>query len=172
MSKMLIGICGRAGAGKSTLAKVLNAPTVSFATPLKNMLKCLGLTDEHLYGSLKEVPLPDFGGKTTRYLMQTLGTEWGRNLVDENLWANRFATEVQNHSSGLVLCDDVRYVSEIETIRRLGGFLVEIRRPGIEKGVHSSETLDFSSFGIPFVINDSTPEVLAVRVKTLLYGQR
>lgn len=172
MNKQLIGICGRAGAGKSTLAKVLNAPTVSFATPLKNMLKCLGLTDEHLYGNLKEVPLSQFGGKTTRYLMQTLGTEWGRNMVSENLWADLFAEKVQSLSSPIVLCDDVRFVSEVETIRKLGGILIEIRRPGLEAGSHSSETLDFWGLGIPFVINDSSPEVLAVRVKALLYGQR
>ena len=27
-----------------------------------------------------------WGGKTPRYLMQTLGTEWGRMMVDGDLW--------------------------------------------------------------------------------------
>jgi hypothetical protein len=81
----VIGIAGRARAGKSTAAELLlrigaGRYLYSFADPIRAMLKA-GLDidlDSPYWQMRKEDPLSDFGGHSPRSLMQTLGTEWGR----------------------------------------------------------------------------------------------
>jgi hypothetical protein len=55
----------------------------------------LGLKDEHFFDrQLKETPLPVIG-KSPREIMQTLGTEWGRRLVNPDLWVCLAEREVE-----------------------------------------------------------------------------
>ena len=85
----LLGIHGKAGSGKSTAAQVLidgGFKRVKFADPLKNMLRAIGLTDQHIEGDLKEVPCDMLLGQTPRHAMQTLGTEWGRGCIGGEFW--------------------------------------------------------------------------------------
>jgi len=87
----LIGLTGPAGSGKDTVARLLceqhGFVQMAFADPLRAMLKAgLGLTDEELHRrDLKEAPL-EWLGKSPRQLLQTLGTEWGRQHVHPHLW--------------------------------------------------------------------------------------
>jgi hypothetical protein len=93
---------------------------VSFATPIKAMLSALGLSNEQLNGSQKEVLDPRFG-RTPRYLMQTLGTEWGRGLVREDLWPSMAL------DSGLDIVkvvDDMRFANELAAVRDRCGVVV------------------------------------------------
>jgi hypothetical protein len=82
---ILIGLHGKAHAGKDTVGQMLvgyGLDRVAFADPIKRMLiEGLGLTAEHFDSPLKEEPIP-WLGKSPRQLMQTLGTEWGRDLVN------------------------------------------------------------------------------------------
>jgi hypothetical protein len=142
----LVAFCGAAKSGKTVSADFLvqwfGFRKVKFADLIKDMLGVLGLTDMHLEGVLKEAPLDWLGGKSPRYLMQTLGTEWGRNLITADIWANAWAKRVQELLDGGfdVVVDDCRFPNEADTIRRMGGTIVEIVRPGVD-GVlpHSSE---------------------------------
>ena len=82
---MIIGLTGGKGCGKSTVAKIINKlhdyEIISFATPIKDMLRVLGLGDAELNDpTIKEIVLDEYG-KTPREMMQSLGTEWGRMLV-------------------------------------------------------------------------------------------
>jgi dephospho-CoA kinase len=84
---ILIGITGRARCGKDTAADYLSAnigfKKYSFAKPIKDAVKDMfGLTEDHVNGYLKEVVLPDIC-HSPRFLMQTLGTEWGRKIVND-----------------------------------------------------------------------------------------
>lgn len=60
---MKIALCGVAGSGKGTVASIIakyvdGVVIGSFAYPIKHFLRLLlNLTDEHIYGHLKEVPL-------------------------------------------------------------------------------------------------------------------
>ena len=143
MSKV-VAFTGPAGCGKSTAADALVSVgwvKVKFASTLKNMVRCMGLTDEHIEGQLKEEPLDWLGGKSPRFVMQTLGTEWGRKLIDENLWASIAKREICNAiSAGVnVVVDDCRFENEATAIREIGGEIVEIYgRGGIVSG-HESE---------------------------------
>jgi len=128
----LIAFFGPKGCGKSTAAKYLtdrrSFTCEKFADTLKSMLRNLGLGQEHIEGQLKDLPCDLLCGKTPRYAMQTLGTEWGRNLIGGNFWTGVWTKDVEvlfkRHHD--VVNDDLRFPNEAEAIRKLGGILVRI----------------------------------------------
>lgn len=143
---MIIALTGYAGSGKSTAAKHLverhGFTLVKFAGPLKQMMRCLGVGEREIEGDLKEVPCAVLGGKTPRHAMQTLGTEWGRNLIHSNLWVNvaMASAEAVLDQGGRVVIDDCRFPNEAVAVEEHGGFVVRIERPSVEPvNAHESE---------------------------------
>ena len=133
----LIALTGYAGSGKSTVAKHLvekhGFTLVKFAGPLKQMMRCLALGDREIEGDLKEQPHPVLCGKSPRQAMQMLGTDWGREKIGAALWVN-VAVDAAHRAldhGGSVVIDDCRFENEGEAIRRLGGEVVLVQRPGV-----------------------------------------
>ena len=143
----LVAFCGYMGSGKSFcadyLVKNFGYTKVKFAKPLKSMLRALGLTERELEGDLKEQPCALLNGATPRWAMQTLGTEWGRTLIHENLWGDLWQSEVLAllNDQTPVVVDDCRFPNEAERVRKMGGTLVLIQRPGMDGGGHCSESI-------------------------------
>ncbi len=145
----IIAFTGYAGAGKSTAANILienGWARGKFAAPLKNMLRSLlrdqgvipELIEEMIEGRLKESPSPFLNGRTPRHAMQTLGTEWGRTCIDEDLWVDAAMCSV----SGPTVFDDCRFPNEAAAIRAAGGIVVEVRRQSVGPvNGHVSEVL-------------------------------
>lgn len=138
--KRIIGLTGLAGSGKSLAAELLehrfDFVRVSFADPLRDMLSSLGI-DVRDKSSTPSV----LQGRTVRYALQTLGTEWGRNLIGQDVWAAA-ALHRARQMSGLVLpvvFDDVRFDNEAAAIRAEGGQIWRIVRPGLTRMDHASE---------------------------------
>lgn len=138
MSTLLIGLTGAARSGKSTAAAELAAQHgfihYAFAQPLKAMLaEGLNLSAAQLDGAEKEAPLP-WLGKSPRELLQTLGSEWGRELVHRELWLRVARQNLDNlaecfpQAPGIVI-SDVRFEDEAAFVRERGGVLVHILRP-------------------------------------------
>lgn len=129
---IIVGLCGPMRCGKTTAAEYLQTGYAfkrrRFAGPLKDMLRSLGLTDEEVDGSLKEEPCALLGGKTPRHAMQTLGTEWGRDLIDSGLWTRAWKKSLPQGFD--VVVDDVRFPNEVALIKELGGVVVRIERKG------------------------------------------
>jgi hypothetical protein len=156
---LIIGLAGLIGAGKSTAAHHLidsrGFSRVRFADPLKQMLANLlgtmgtpsALVCRMIDGDLKETPTPLLEGATPRHAMQTLGAEWGRGHIGQDLWINAWtrAVAVEVNSSGRaqrparIVADDCRYPNEIAAIRARGGLVIWVDRPGIEPAAHESE---------------------------------
>ncbi len=127
---LVVGLCGKAGAGKSFLAHQMvmhgGFCVRSFAAPLKKALKAMGVPPHFLDEPLlKKHSVPLFGGKSARELMQTLGTEWGRRMVSENLWVDLAEVAVSNMVTPVVF-DDLRFENEARMVRNLGGVVVEV----------------------------------------------
>lgn len=136
---MLIAMTGGKGSGKDTFAQVLvtefDFVHTRFADPLKNMLRTLfseaGLDAEnYIEGPYKETPLDILGGKTPRYAMQTLGTEW-RDLIDRKLWSRLWQARagLLLQQGKPVVVTDCRFIHEAATIRNMGGFILRVERP-------------------------------------------
>lgn len=133
----LIGIAGPARAGKDTLCSYMldNLDGVwlrsSFADPLKEMLRAIGVdcSDD------KKAVVSDDYGVTPRHMMQTLGTEWGRQTIDNDIWVKAFA---RLNAGKCVIVPDVRFENEAELVREHGVLIHLVGRGGIE-GNHVSE---------------------------------
>lgn len=146
----LIGLTGAAGAGKSTAARALveiGWQNVKFASPLKDMAAALFShcgVDRHraIDGDLKDTPLPELGGKSPRYVMQTIGTQWGRDLIAPDFWVDiaRRKIAMLLESGCDVAVDDVRFENEAAAIRALGGRVVAVVGRGGIGGGHVSES--------------------------------
>ena len=146
----LIGFCGPIGSGKTTAARVLERvcgfERMRFAEPLKAMLRTLGLDESQVDGDRKETPSALLCGRTPREAMQTLGTEWGRDLIGEDLWVHAWAWRADEAlvAGRSVVVDDVRNVNEARAIWARGGKLIGLERPGVMPGGHVSERFDLS----------------------------
>ncbi len=86
---------------------------------------------ERVYGSRKEEPIPQLNGVSSRFLQQTIGTEWGRHAVSKDFWllTTRAAVEKTRADGHPVVIDDVRFPNEFDMIREMGGKLIRIHRP-------------------------------------------
>lgn len=172
MTGPLIGLYSSAPAsGKTTLADALwklGYQTSKFAGPLKRMtaalLREIDYSPERIRaaieGSEKNTPIPDLGNRTPRDLMQTLGTEWGRDCVAPDLWVHltlRHAASLRASGVGVV-CDDMRFPNEAAALRAAGGILVRIDRPGtVCPNGHVSEG-GLDSYTFDLVLTNDAPD--------------
>jgi len=143
---MLIGFTGKAGVGKTTIAKKLQDYkgflVKSFANPLKESLVTLtGLPMCHFTDSFLKEQSTEFG-KTPRELMQLYGTEFVRNMICEHFWVIRMRQELNSIGRVDVVIDDVRFEDEAQLIRERGGYLIHLKRDfesPTDKTGHKSE---------------------------------
>ena len=134
-------------AGKSTVADMLveefGFRCVKFADALKAMLRALLLSqgasfeqiDEMIEGSKKECVSDLLGFRSPRFAMQTLGTEWGRETMDQDFWTGIVRRKIKSlvEEGRPVVIDDMRFENEAHMIRELGGAtFVKITRPSAE----------------------------------------
>lgn len=168
--KRLIGIMGLARVGKDTatahLCDTYGMESYAFADPIKSMLT--GVFGDLFRDGDREAPI-DWLGKSPRQLMQTLGTEWGREIVHPDLWvlvADQMWKKYQEIGWGAgVVLSDVRFRNEAEWILAQGGLLISLSRDGVAAvATHVSEQ------NIPFDLanvsleNNGTVEELAAAV--------
>lgn len=141
----VIAFTGLAGSGKSTasqmLVDVFGYKRHRFAGPLKSMMAAIGFDQDHIEGKFKETPNQLLDGKTPRYAMQTLGTEWGRKLIGEDVWVNLWEdAALETLLCGTpVVVDDCRFPNEAGRVRQLGGMVIKIVGRGGIAGDHASE---------------------------------
>ena len=125
---MIIGFTGKKGSGKDTAAHVLEQQGfvhLKMADGLKIMLGSLlsfqgaseELIDRMIEGDLKEEPSHYLAGRSPRHAMQTLGTEWGRNLMGQDIWTDAFSNAAASYND--VVCSDVRFPNEVERCDRV-----------------------------------------------------
>jgi hypothetical protein len=127
---ILIGLCGKANSGKDTVASLLPATaSISFADPLYAALaEILGVPVDLLRDrDFKEATIP-WIGKSPRQMLQTMGTDWGRNMVCSDLWTKIAERRIES-GGGFVVVRDVRFDNEARLIRRKGGEVWMVSRP-------------------------------------------
>lgn len=144
--KTIVGIIGFAHVGKSQVAQTLideyNFTRIKFSDGLKNMLRAIGLTEDEIEGDLKEKPCEKLGGQTPRHAMITLGTDWGRKLIHEDLWVLAWRKYVLDSPADYIVVDDCRFLNEAGMMRRLGGVIWHVERPGYGPVKHHQSELE------------------------------
>jgi hypothetical protein len=164
---MLIAIAGKARVGKDTIGRYIaqqyGFEHYYFAKPLKDMVGALGFpASEHQTTEEKERIIPGIG-RSVRYLWQTLGTEWGRQMVHPDLWlllAARRWEQVQRRADvdpigaqGLVITD-CRFENEAQWARAAGGVVVHVQGKGELAGMSAEARSHASEAGVSFVTGD------------------
>jgi len=162
--------------GKSTVAAQLKQKgyeIVPFAETIKlmliPMLVSLGY-DEHganyLVHQAKQVVVGD-AGVSVRHMLQTLGTEYGRQCIHPDIWVRCWKGRASRFDA--VVADDVRFPNEAKMIKLLGGEMWRIDRPGATTTFdHVSEgSLDGYGEFDRHITNDGTIEDLISKLQDI-----
>jgi hypothetical protein len=198
MTLRTIGLSGFAGSGKTAAAQHIEKQwgfqRRHIAEPLRRMLASLmrdnGISDEmierYLTGDLKDgVVIPELG-VTSRELQITLGTEWGRTYVGDDLWVNTWHRGIKPGER--VMNDSVRFPNEERAIQDDNGITLLIERPrtgpakftskagkllykatGSMWGVHPSERIDLLNPTFR-IFNNGTLEDLYRKIDAVIYA--
>jgi hypothetical protein len=177
---MIIGLSGYSQSGKDTVADILvlqhGYKRVAFADKIRECLYTLNpivnaVSNEFIYlRRLVDNVGWDEAKKNleVRRLLQTLGAEVGRELIDPNLWVEMTMSKLNPHTENIVITD-VRFPNEYEAIKWAYGEIWRIERPGYKPvNNHYSEiALDEYKFdriienssGIPKLVLTVTEEI-------------
>ena len=191
---MLIGISGKAQSGKNTVANMLsylywiekNNFILDFPTYLRyddgnweglhqhsfgeNLKKCLSICCdvprdkfEDIDFKNSKVPWLDM---TYRQLLQRFGTAI-RNEVSDTFWVNSLLSNYTGNTDWIIT--DVRFKTEVEAIKKRGGFLLRIEREGAGAGNHISEIEldDYQKFNMVLENNFNSLDKLFEAVKAV-----
>ena len=188
---MIVGIAGKAQAGKDTVARMINFlraypnatwysywdsdlpfefedDIVHFADLLKyvaeRMLSVPVYTMQSMKG--KSMKFDWLDGMTGREFLQKLGTAV-RNEVHPDFWTRALFIKEKNNPN--IIIPDIRFPNEAKIVKDHGGILIRIERPGAGAGNHISETAldDYKGWDI-VIDNVGTLEDLYKQVKFLM----
>jgi len=104
------------------------------------------------------VAITNLAGKTVgshRELLQFVGTDVGRDLIDPEIWTTVFANKAEE--LGRVVTPDARFPNERKLVNQLGGTNILIKRPDNEivENSHSSENSLGEEGEYDFIINNN-----------------
>ena len=173
----IIGITGQARAGKDSIGDYLMYMTearfirLSFAAPLKRMVATLLNRDEDWINEHKEDHID--GLASPRRLLQTLGTDWGRSMIDPNIWVNLVNRELNERllSESLegVVLTDCRFNNEADWIHGNGGEVWQVIRPDApEVNSHVSEAGIDPERVDRIILNDGSLEDLYLKIEEII----
>jgi len=177
---VIIGICGPAGAGKSTVADMMCSDGLGASIPLAEPLyrgisAMFGIPEGNLADRGTKEQAIDWIGQSPRRLLQTLGTEWGREVVGQDIWVKiclRRAAATLGAGYRRVVVPDVRFDNEAAAIREAGGIVVSVARPdGCVDGEamrHASEAGVSSSLIDKTIVNSGSMDELREAVQATM----
>ena len=129
---VILGIAGKAESGKTTFANLLK-------DQLENLNQRVILINYADYVKFIAEKYYNWNGEKDEYgrqLLQTIGTEKGRNLVDKNLWVDMVINTVQlaQLDFDVAIVADCRFPNEFDRWEERGDRIVKIKieRPNYE----------------------------------------
>ena len=154
---MLLGINGEIGCGKSTavdyIAKKYGFREYMFAKPLKDIAVTLGFEHNQVFGTQEQkLEINKFWGISGRQFLQVFGSEVCRDYMPKvlpnmqlngvTLWARLFEKYMIENPNCNIAVSDVRFIDECNIIRKHGGLVIRIERPGQSNnsGIHTHQS--------------------------------
>jgi hypothetical protein len=161
-----IGLAGWARSGKDTVADYLvknhGFTRVSFADPMREALLALDPNIEFGVSHMKLSTLVRFGGwdsvkenyPEVRALLQRMGTEVGRDLFGKNFWIDQAIKKAKQYDR--VVFSDCRYTNEAKAVKKLGGVIWRVSRPGVFAANNHDSEHDLDNFNFDLNLENST----------------
>jgi len=184
--RLLIGLVGAAGSGKTTIAEHLvkshGFQCESFASALKDVVAsifCWNRAD--LDGNTPESrswretvdawwsARLNMSNLTPRTVLQTIGTDVMRDTFSPDIWIASIQRRLQKYGTeSRVVVSDCRFQNEIEAVRSEGGYIIAVVRPGCERSGHVTETAVNESAADHVIVNDGTLEDLLKKIDNII----
>ena len=148
-TKTMIGLVGKKGSGKDTMADFLVSDygyrKLAMADPLKKACKILfDFSDAQLSDHQEKERVDERWGISPRQAFQTMGTDLIRKHIFDDFWLRRADMEVGHYLEENMVVSDIRFPNEAQWVKNHGGILIRIHSPCLivpEEDTHSSEVL-------------------------------
>ncbi len=187
MKPRLIAFSGLAGAGKDTAAQILTNHGWlhdSFAKPLKQMAEHINPTIElgvsydghggnRVVSDLEHLLASGGWEKAkkviaVREFLQDLGVA-AREYIWQDIWVHSLEWRWEDANMEPTVITDCRFENEAQWVKGVGGRLIWIDRPGLDKvNEHSSESGVCRDLADIILVNDGTIEELWEKVQACL----
>ena len=182
INKLKLGIVGKIGQGKSTMADYLCKEKgfieYAFAGPLKRGVGVLfDFTYEQLYTEEKEKIDPRWG-VSPRVILQQIGLDLFRNNILKHIqglnifksfWIDHFYRWFDQCKNQNVVVSDCRFPDEFESLKDCGFMIYKIIRPNFNIFYfHSSEILQDNISSDETIYNDGTLEKFYENINSFL----
>ena len=165
---MIVGLVGKKSAGKDTVGAILveyhEFERQSFADPLKQSAAALFGVPVETWDKLKNDPHAvisfsaqidapfgdlDVVRMTVREFLQRYGTEAHRDVFGGSFWVDvaerRLVEAIERGPGERIVFTDCRFPEEVGLIRKYGGLVVRVVRPGTDASdTHASEKVQES----------------------------
>lgn len=194
MKKKLLLLTGRARHGKDSLAQVIRDEFGYFPIALGDAVKQFALAVDPIV----EVPGPvNFVGaplgakylrlKTiidqigwedgkkipeVRRLLQAIGTEGARNIIDDEIWLKLGEVISNRHEKSVFT--DIRFPNEVYFLKCRGCIAIRVTRPNFDSGVditHGSEKY-IPQLDVDYdIVNDQGLPELRAKIKELMINE-
>ena len=169
--KLLIGISGKMGSGKSTISHMLKAgfEMTDRKVEIMSLSKPLYKAQDLLY---KQFGL-ELQGDKDRNLLISIG-QWGRD-IDPDFWVEQAAKSIVESDADIIICDDIRFKNEADFFKRLG---VIFRIEGEQRGdnVDHSKATDATECSLDdykfdnVIHNNKSPDDMCMEIATIMGG--
>ncbi len=165
----IVGLHGGAGHGKDTAiqeftrlqgAGKVQSHSMAFADELKKAAAVVfGVDIGKFYNNKKEVcPI---WGITYREMLQKFGTDFARNMIDDNFWVKKLGLKMDavlagrsRHHYDVIFITDVRFRNEANWIRARDGIVFQVHRPNLETELRGDEATHASEESLPLALID------------------
>lgn len=171
MKKLLIGISGKMGSGKSTVAHMLQAAfQASGKVEILSMASPLYKAQNLLYTQYSLT----LEGDKDRDLLIAVG-QWGRDKHPD-FWVEQFAKQIVKSKADVIICDDIRFKNEADFFKSKG---LLFRLEGEQRGENVDEdkssnitetALDDYEFD-NIITNDKSPAEMCGEIANVMLGK-
>jgi hypothetical protein len=193
MSPLTIGLSGRAGSGKDTMANFLTVKfegqgktvyVAAFADIMKKLMSDMySVPLGHFYDRvLKEEVHPRMYGRSPRSACQWFGTDVVRNTVDKEFWYTHMQRQIADAGADVNIITDVRFLNEATKLMDDIGAIIyyvdaDKRLGPIPVDAHESEREVYAIRDLPGSVccaiqNDETVEKFIAQIDLLDISKR
>lgn len=170
---LTIGFAGYAGCGKDTAAKAI-VPEEYIVEASRDVKRGLLAIDPWVNGWRLSYLIEKLGWdvakerREVRRLLQTYGTEAGRDIHGDDCWVKKLRftlDDFQRRAVTMAAVTGIRFANEVSLVNKL----IWIDRPGRGEGDHVSEQLgQIKAMADVVIVNNGTVDDLAKKVRAVV----